>query len=69
MVVDVDADELAKAPGSAEFSELLHESSGVFRQANDSTVDIHDECVWAIYLCTCRQTDIYNPLSGHFRIT
>ena len=58
VVIDVDADEFAKASSSSEFAKVFDKSSGITRETNDGTVDIHHECMRAVYLCASTQVDI-----------
>jgi hypothetical protein len=64
MIVDVDAHEFADAARTSKLPELLYETGRIFRQANDRTVHVHNKSVGAIYLCACRQADIYKSNIG-----
>ena len=52
VMIDVDADEFAKASSPSELAKVCDKSSGIPREANDGAIDIHHECMRTVYLCT-----------------
>jgi hypothetical protein len=51
VMIDVDTDEFAKASSSSELAKVCDKSRGIPREANDGAIDIHHECMRAVYLC------------------
>ena len=52
MMIDVNADEFAKASSSSELAKLCDKLGGIPRKANDGAIDINHKCMTAVYLCT-----------------
>jgi hypothetical protein len=51
VMIDVDADEFAKASSSSELAKLCNKLSRIPREANDGAIDIHHKCMRTVYLC------------------
>jgi hypothetical protein len=51
VMIDVDANEFAKASSSSELAKVCDKLSGIPREANDGAIDIHHKCMRAVYLC------------------
>jgi hypothetical protein len=58
MVVDIYAHELAEPVGPAELSEVINKACWMPCKTDDSSVNIDDEGVWSVYLCTSRQSNV-----------
>lgn len=58
VVIDVYANELAESTRSSESSKVCHEASWEASQADDGSIDVHDEGVVAVNFCSCCKANV-----------